>query len=127
MKAIFDKVDLDGSGSIDRRELTKLLGGVGYTAAAEDTVAVKIMAEMDMDGDGSISFEEFAHWWKQMKTEQYRRVQARGKSEWLFGGRGPHNSEGDVSHANEQLAALRTQVSTMQVALEKLASRLGPT
>jgi hypothetical protein len=56
-RRLFDLVDADGSGSIDRDELlaSGLLGPDGSTAEQVD----KLVAEMDRDGDNQISFVEF--------------------------------------------------------------------
>jgi len=56
-EAVFRKVDLDGNGSVDRREIQKLCEaeGLGYHGA--------IMREMDVDRNGTVSLDEFCNWW----------------------------------------------------------------
>lgn len=56
-RRLFDLVDADGSGTIDRDELlaSGLLGPDGSTDEQVD----KLVAEMDRDGDNQISFVEF--------------------------------------------------------------------
>ena len=61
VRALFDRFDTDGGGTIDAAEVEnmgKLLGS--ELTAAELRRAV---FEMDEDGGGEVDFEEFVHWW----------------------------------------------------------------
>lgn len=53
----FHMYDLDGSGAIDCYELKKALESMGQTPSEQDVL--ELMAAMDEDGSGSISFIEF--------------------------------------------------------------------
>jgi Ca2+-binding EF-hand superfamily protein len=53
----FHMYDLDGSGAIDTYELKKALESMGQTPSDQDVL--ELMAAMDEDGSGSISFVEF--------------------------------------------------------------------
>ena len=55
LRALFDKMDRDGSGTIDAHEYRKSLRGY----ATNENVRAKILS-MDQDLDGRISFQEFA-------------------------------------------------------------------
>jgi len=59
----FKTFDVDGSGTIDKEELMKLLGIDGITDLMEVRVTEKevdaIMKEVDLNGDGKIDFNEF--------------------------------------------------------------------
>lgn len=57
----FVRVDFDGSGFIDRDEVKLLMLELGRECTDEHTD--KIMAELDPDGDGEITMEEFKDWW----------------------------------------------------------------
>ncbi|KAL1504729.1 hypothetical protein AB1Y20_008507 [Prymnesium parvum] len=57
LRQAFDCFDKDGSGSIDRAELSSLMSSLGISLL--DDELERLYAEMDIDGDGSISFEEF--------------------------------------------------------------------
>ena len=54
--AMFRRIDLDGNGVVDRRELRKLCEseGLGYHGS--------IMREMDGDRSGEVSIDEFCEW-----------------------------------------------------------------
>eukprot|EP01047_Picozoa_sp_COSAG01_P128553 COSAG01_NODE_57917_length_309_cov_0.933333_1_plen_102_part_11 len=55
MRAMFNRVDEDGSGYLDAAEVTKL---------AEDLGLEVTMDEMDESGTGEIKYPEFERWWK---------------------------------------------------------------
>ena len=72
MRAIFDKIDTDGNGTLDRDEVAacmKLLRPSRFMDIqlaemdGRDEIA-EVMAQMDDDGDGTVTFEEFSAWWK---------------------------------------------------------------
>ena len=55
MRAMFDSIDADGSGTLSVEELESYLGGLGY---GEDEIEDFVM-EVDSDFSGCISWEEF--------------------------------------------------------------------
>ena len=57
LRDAFAVFDTDGSGSIDRKELKKLMKKLGQ--ALSDGELEAMMDEVDTDGDGEISFAEF--------------------------------------------------------------------
>lgn len=57
INSIFNAVDLDGSGSIDFKELTNYLSSLGYSPKVIKTLFKK----MDLDQSGDISRKEFYH------------------------------------------------------------------
>ena len=57
LRQAFDMFDKDSSGSISAEEIKSVLG-VGKKAGKED-IWDDIVKEVDVDGDGEISFEEF--------------------------------------------------------------------
>ena len=72
MRAIFDKIDADGSGELDRDEVAAFIKQLRPSRAmdielkkmdGEDEIA-DVMAQMDADGDGTVAFEEFSEWWR---------------------------------------------------------------
>jgi len=59
----FDFFDRDGNGQLDEDEFTELLKIIEPNAKKEE--AIKGFAIVDVDGDGSIDFNEFLKWWGQ--------------------------------------------------------------
>ena len=57
LKDAFAIFDTDGSGSIDRKELKRLMKKLGQALTEAELDAM--MDEVDSDGDGVISFKEF--------------------------------------------------------------------
>ena len=58
LRAAFNNFDKDKSGTIDKSEIKALLG-----CCDPDNIE-KIMKQVDKDGDGAISYEEFAQMMK---------------------------------------------------------------
>lgn len=58
---IFKSFDRDGSGSIDRGELSRLLEALGQ-GIDEDELAIALDV-IDTNGSGRISWAEFEAWW----------------------------------------------------------------
>ena len=67
-RAMFDALDADGSGELDRDESRQLMDQLFPLMSDEDFASA--FAQIDADGDGEVSFDEFAAWW----TEEIRRV-----------------------------------------------------
>lgn len=63
MEAVFRMIDSDGSGTITIPELEKaahiLNKARGAASTVSDTEVKKILGTMDVDGDGSVSLNEF--------------------------------------------------------------------
>lgn len=57
LRDAFDVFDADGSGSISRDELKKLMRNLGQSLSDAELDAM--MDEVDQDGNGEIDFEEF--------------------------------------------------------------------
>ena len=57
LRDAFAVFDSDGSGSIDRKELKRLMKKLGQALTEAELDAM--MDEVDTNGDGEISFEEF--------------------------------------------------------------------
>ena len=61
MRKLFDQLDDDKSGTIDPQEVRKL-GEALFGEELTDEQLEIAMAEMDPEGDGAVSFEEFMTW-----------------------------------------------------------------
>ncbi|KAJ3673702.1 hypothetical protein LUZ60_005694 [Juncus effusus] len=57
IKEAFDLFDLDGSGSIDAKELNVAMRALGFEMTPEQIN--QMIAEVDKDGSGAIDFDEF--------------------------------------------------------------------
>lgn len=65
VRTMFNKYDVDGSGTIDHDEFTLLCREYGYPITAEEAkLAVQVL---DNEGKGSITFESFQKWWRDPK------------------------------------------------------------
>ena len=75
-RQVFDSLDEDGSGFLDRAEVEKASGvlgaGLGFIMSAEELD--KQFTAMDPDGDGEVTFEEFQVWWKGGKFQDGQSV-----------------------------------------------------
>ncbi|KAI9351766.1 hypothetical protein DFJ73DRAFT_830795 [Zopfochytrium polystomum] len=70
-RSVFDKYDIDGSGSISVAEFRRLCYDMGYFMSDKELVIdVKML---DVDGDGEISYEEFIKWWR--KDDRFKGLQ----------------------------------------------------
>ncbi|AFZ15511.1 EF hand repeat-containing protein (plasmid) [Crinalium epipsammum PCC 9333] len=77
VKALFDAVDLDGSGEIELKEYTIYLKAVGKSE--ED--AKVAFSKLDADGDGKLSRDEFAL----AMIEYHRGNDPQAPGNWFFG------------------------------------------
>ncbi|KAF8720736.1 hypothetical protein HU200_023642 [Digitaria exilis] len=57
IKEAFDLFDIDGSGTIDARELNVAMRALGFEMTPEQIN--QMIAEVDKDGSGTIDFDEF--------------------------------------------------------------------
>eukprot|EP01048_Picozoa_sp_COSAG05_P013010 COSAG05_NODE_1345_length_5128_cov_2.221316_3_plen_1405_part_00 len=71
-KAMFAQLDIDGNGMLDQNELRSLCRMLGMEKM-KDKHVTQLMEELDTDGDGTVSFEEFDVWWKENGGKKYRK------------------------------------------------------
>lgn len=74
LRALFDEIDEDGGGSLDKDELKQLIMSLGQSATDEDMD--KLMIEMDTSQNEVIEFKEFRTWWKRKEAEVHSIPQA---------------------------------------------------
>eukprot|EP01043_Picozoa_sp_COSAG02_P040263 COSAG02_NODE_3243_length_7108_cov_5.440291_7_plen_128_part_01 len=71
-REVFEKLDEDGSGFLDREEIEKASGvlgaGLGFIMSSEELD--RQFRAMDPDGDGEVTFEEFEVWWRGVEADQ---------------------------------------------------------
>lgn len=63
LRRLFNEIDNDGSGAIDKDELRAMLVKLGKPSS--DAMLERAIAAMDPDGDGEIDFDEFSKFWGQ--------------------------------------------------------------
>jgi hypothetical protein len=61
IRMAFDAIDSDHSGSISADELTALCALLGHALTEAETLVM--LKKLDIDGDGTVTVEEFAEWW----------------------------------------------------------------
>merc|ERR1719198_168285 len=57
--AAFRTLDLDGDGKISKSEIAQAIGDPNHNNGEPSPLLQKMMEEVDEDGDGEITFEEF--------------------------------------------------------------------
>jgi hypothetical protein len=62
LRRLFERVDENQSGCLDRDEVRQLAGLLGVALSSAELDAS--MAQMDDNGDGTIEFEEFEAWFR---------------------------------------------------------------
>ncbi len=67
LQEMFELYDEDGSGALDKAELAQLMATLGYDLTDEELSVM--IAEVDVDGDGNIDYEEFLAMFKGMKVK----------------------------------------------------------
>ena len=71
VKKVFDSVDTDNSGFLDIEELGKVIMGLGVPLGGVELLQAH--KELDANGDGAISFDEFLGWWgSDISRSRYR-------------------------------------------------------
>ena len=65
IRELFELMDADGGGSLDRGEIKTLAKSMG--AKLTDEELNHALAEMDSDGGGEVDFAEFYDWWSKDK------------------------------------------------------------
>lgn len=75
VRRMFDEIDEDGSGLLDRGETKVLM--LKLFPGMSDVEFDAAFAKMDDDGSGEVDFDEFAAWWKAELKEKGAELEAR--------------------------------------------------
>jgi calmodulin len=62
VQKLFNVVDADGSGIIDKDEMAHLLQSLGVALSKEEIVIG--FAKLDADSDGGVDFDDFYQWYE---------------------------------------------------------------
>ena len=68
-RALFDRIDVDASGTLDRKEISMLATKMGRGLKADELDAA--MSAMDIDGNGTVDFDEFCESRGNPHTQQH--------------------------------------------------------
>ena len=74
LRQLFDSIDADGSGLLDKDELAVLATKLGRTLGPAELDSA--MTEMAKDQSGEVHFEEFEEWWTKAQSDDRRLVEA---------------------------------------------------
>jgi Ca2+-binding EF-hand superfamily protein len=77
MKVLFKKFDVNGDGKIDREELHSLLDHLSESLKIEkptEKMVLRFLEKIDTDHNGSINFEEFQIWFKDLKKNDFLEI-----------------------------------------------------
>jgi hypothetical protein len=74
--AVWQSVDLDGSGSLDRHEVRQAMQNMGHTKMTDSGFDKVWHTELDVDASGEVSFDEFIVWWQGQDAEAQQQLQA---------------------------------------------------
>ena len=96
VREAFEQLDVDDSGYLDEEEVEQAIAMLGFLA---DDVS-EVMKEMDPNGDGEVTFEEFEAWWQ---------VNMEGDTPGSGSGSAASQGSGDAA-TQGQLAELRRQL-----------------
>ena len=107
VEMLFEEIDEDGSGTLDRDEIALCARKMGQPLSEDALDAA--MKEMDEDGNGSVDFAEFYSWFKTLKTKGggggFSRI-ATMRADYYFAcikGDGSHREIGDELDAMEAM------------------------
>ena len=85
---LFEEIDADESGLLDREEVAELAESLGAplsTAELDDA-----MLQMDEDGSGEVDFDEFASWFRKLENSGAEVLHENiGAADEIFEGRAP--------------------------------------
>lgn len=110
VRAVFDGIDLDANGTLERSELDTLAQRLLHRPLSEKELD-KAMRDMDEDGSGEVDFEEFLEWWRKERGDP--------NSPWvgLFG---------DVLDGSDQMVRLKLEIESQNEELEAATREVRP-
>eukprot|EP01043_Picozoa_sp_COSAG02_P051649 COSAG02_NODE_5464_length_4299_cov_15.201905_1_plen_1071_part_00 len=74
--AVWQAVDLDGSGSLDRSEVRQAMENMGCPAMSDSEFDKAWEKDLDTNQSGDVSFDEFMTWWRRQDAEAQQQLLA---------------------------------------------------
>jgi hypothetical protein len=110
VRNVFDGIDLDGNGTLERNELDTLAQRLLHRPLSDKELD-QAMRDMDEDGSGEVDFEEFLEWW--------RSERGNADSPWagLFA---------DVLDGSDQMVKMKLAVESQRAELEAATRDVRP-
>ena len=81
LRAVFDKFDVDGSGSVSAKEITKMVRNLRLDMTAPQIE--QLVKDADPDGSGEICFEEFKYVLQKQLKDMIRKAQMKSAC-WIL-------------------------------------------
>lgn len=79
LREVFDLVDVDGGGTLDRDEVGTLADFFGDVSMTDEQID-EAMSEMDDDNSGEVDFEEFLEWYHSRDARRIAKEEAEKKA-----------------------------------------------
>ena len=110
VRVVFDGIDLDGNGTLERGELDTLAQRLLHRPLSKKELD-QCMKDMDEDGSGEVDFEEFLVWWRVERGKE--------NSSWsgIFG---------DVLDGSNEMVKLKMKIERMKEELAESTRDAGP-
>ena len=102
LKEVFDMVDEDGSGLLDREEVALVVEFFAGEKEVSDQDIDGAMELMDEDGSGEVDFEEFLGWWKKSRTRSTPRSVTIEETRNVERGDRSSNASSNASHTDSK-------------------------
>ena len=123
VKDVFDEVDADGGGALDRGEIRVLCEKLLGVELSEPELDAG-MAEMDGDGGGEVDFSEFYRWWDQAQGGLLGEAKVRAKGNARMASVKEHFDEMDTDESGAldraEVRALVEKLLDVEITEEQL-------
>jgi Ca2+-binding EF-hand superfamily protein len=140
LKTMFQRVDVDGSGEVDAREILQLALDLGVEITLQEMHL--IFGEIDLDGSGAIDFDEFAQWYllkggrgdvlRRRLREWYKQIDSANDAQVVSisfergkGLQGTKRVKGKVTYYFSRISGAYSEISSFAESQLTLAEKTG--